>query len=132
MNRRFFGGVFAALFLIPTFAYAAKTLDYKPGLVEERLAAGETLLVDYAADWCSTCRRQERILTELRENNPAFDENITFIRIDWDKYKNHAVTSTRNVPRRSTLLVLRGDEELGRIIAGTNAKAIEDLLTKAL
>ena len=132
MNRRSFASIFAALLLLPNISFAAETLDYKPGLIKERLAAGETLLVDYSATWCSTCKRQEKILAQIREKGAAYDEKITFVKIDWDTYKDHEVTSSRNIPRRSTLLVLRGDQELGRIIAGTDAAEIEALLAMGL
>ena len=71
-------------------------------------------------------------LTFAPTQQGSVDENITFIKVDWDTYKNHPVTRSRNVPRRSTLLVLRGDEELGRIIAGTSPSDIEALLAKGL
>ena len=136
MNRhtftRFVTGLIASMALISGIAQANETLDYTPGLVEERLAAGETLFVDYFATWCSTCARQEKILEELRAENPEFDENITFVKIDWDTYQGHEVTRSRNIPRRSTLLVLRGDEELGRIVAGTDKEAIKALIAKGL
>lgn len=41
-------------------ASAADTIDYKPGLVKQALASGKTVFVDYAADWCTTCKSQER------------------------------------------------------------------------
>ena len=113
-------------------SFANESIVYTPGLIKERLSAGETLFVDYSATWCSTCNRQEKILTKIRENNSAYDEKMTFVKIDWDTYKGHEVTSSRNIPRRSTLLVLRGNEEIGRIIAGTDPKEIEALMDKGL
>ena len=41
-------------------------------------------------------------------------------------------TKSRNVPRRSTLILLRGEEELGRIVAGTNSDKIQALLELGL
>lgn len=38
----------------------------------------------------------------------------------------------RSIPRRSTLIVLRGDEELGRIVAGTSEAQIKGLMDKGL
>jgi len=71
------------------------TIEYTPGLIEEKLAAGETVLVDYAAAWCSTCARQERILQALREENPAFDENISFVKVDWDTDQRYSCYAVR-------------------------------------
>ena len=132
MNRRTCISVLTGLVLMSGMSFANESIVYTPGLIKERLSAGETLFVDYSATWCSTCKRQEKIVTELRESNPAYDEKMTFVKIDWDTYKGHEVTSSRNIPRRSTLLVLRGDEEIGRNIAGTDPKEIEALMDKGL
>jgi len=133
MNRRFFLSAAAALLSAPRLLLAGGgSVEYTPGLIKEKLAAGETVFVDYAASWCSTCKRQERIVNELRENNPEFDENISFVRVDWDDYGSHEVSQSRKVPRRSTLLLLRGDEELGRIVAGVDSEEIKQLLELAL
>lgn len=132
MNRRTFISVLTGLLLMSSVSFANESIIYTPGLIKERLSLGETLFVDYSATWCSTCKRQEKILTEIRENNSSYDEKMTFVVIDWDIYKGHEVTSSRNIPRRSTLLVLRGDEEIGRIIAGTDPKEIEALMAKGL
>jgi thioredoxin 1 len=132
MNRRTFISVLTGLVLMSGMSFANESIVYTPGLIKDRLSAGETLFVDYSATWCSTCKRQEKILTKIRENNSAYDEKMTFVKIDWDTYKGHEVTSSRNIPRRSTLLVLRGDEEIGRIIAGTDPKEIEALMAKGL
>lgn len=133
MDRRTFlasGAAFAAL----PFAARAATgfVDYVPGLVKRELAAGNTVLVDYAAVWCSTCKRQERVINALRGENPAYDTAMTFVRVDWDDYRRHEITTGYGVPRRSTLILLRGDQELGRIIAGTSEGQIKGLLDLAL
>lgn len=132
MNRRTFISVLTGLLLMSGLSFASESVEYTPGLIKERLAAGETVFVDYAATWCSTCKRQEKILDEIRGANSSYDEKMTFVKVDWDTYKGHEVTTSRNIPRRSTLLVLRGDEELGRIVAGTDVKVIEALLAKGL
>ena len=131
MKRRTFIGTLAALALAPNLLFAGTDLMYSPGLIKQQLAAGKTVFVDYAATWCSTCKRQERLINQLRERNPAYDQHITFVKVDWDVYGMHEVTSSRNVPRRSTLLMLRGDKELGRIVAGTDVNEIKALLDKA-
>ena len=113
-------------------AQAGDMVDYAPGLIQEALAEGKTLFVDFAADWCSTCARQERVITALRAENPAYDENIMFVRVDWDDFGGEEVSTSRNIPRRSTLLVLRGEEELGRLVAGTDTDEIRALLDTAL
>ena len=66
------------------------------------------------------------------EENPNYKNAMSFVRVDWDDYKKHDVTTSRKIPRRSTLLLLRADEELGRIVAGTATQDIKALMDKAL
>jgi thioredoxin 1 len=57
---------------------------------------------------------------------------MTFVKVDWDDYGDHEVAVFRNVPRRSTLIVLRGDDELGRVVASTSQAQIEELMDTGL
>lgn len=133
MKRRTFIAIAAASTALPGAAFAADGfVDYTPGLIQEALAEGKTVFVDYAATWCGTCKSQERTITALRGENPAYDENVLFVRVDWDAYGRHEVSTSRNIPRRSTLLVLKGDQELGRIVAGTSKSDIKALMDLAL
>ncbi|MBX2809927.1 MAG: thioredoxin family protein [Cellvibrionaceae bacterium] len=132
MNQSYRFSVFFLLLCAPFLAAAEIWKDYKPGLIQSELDAGNTVFVDFAADWCSTCKRQERIIGDLVSENSHYSDAMTFIRVDWDDYKKHEVTTSRKIPRRSTLLVLRGDNELGRIIAGTAVEDIKGLMDKGL
>lgn len=113
-------------------AQAGETLDYEPGLIRQALDDGKTVFVDYAAVWCSTCQRQERVIDALRTSDPRYDQAMIFVRVDWDLYGSDPVATERNIPRRSTLIVLRGDQELGRLVAGTGQSAIKALMDKGL
>ena len=129
MNRRHFLITTTAIVTIPATAFASDVwITYEPGVIQSLLDEGKTVMVDYSAVWCSTCKAQERVMEDLRDMNPAYDEAMVFVRVDWDDYGRHAVTTSRKIPRRSTLLVLRGDEELGRIVAGTRVADIEALM----
>ncbi|MEM9351237.1 MAG: thioredoxin family protein [Pseudomonadota bacterium] len=130
MKRRDFLIATGAAVLVPMAAQAA-WVDYAPGLVKERLAAGETVFLDVAAKWCTTCASQERTINALKSENPAY-EAITFVRLDWDDHKRSDIVAELNIPRRSTLVVLKGDAELGRIVAGTRRADIQALMDTAL
>jgi thioredoxin 1 len=119
--------------LTPLAVQAAdKLITYTPGLVDDLLASGKTVFVDYYASWCSTCRTQERIVKGLRNQNTDYDDGIVFVRVDWDIHAGSKISTRYNIPRRSTLLLLRGDEELGRIVAGTSTKKIKALMDLGL
>jgi thiol:disulfide interchange protein len=132
MKRRTFIAASLTAAALPWKAMAAGFVDYTPGVIDDALAEGKTVFVDYSATWCGTCKRQERVINAIREANPAYDDAMMFVKVDWDTYKNEDVTVFRNIPRRSTLLVLRGDDELGRIVAGTSEAQIKELMDKGL
>ncbi|WP_420857915.1 thioredoxin family protein [Marivivens marinus] len=131
MHRRTLMIAAAAAAVLP-LSLKAEPLAYTPGLVDDRLAAGETVFVDFYAPWCSTCRAQSRVIDRLKSENPAYEENITFIQVDWDTYKDEELSRRLEIPRRSTLVVLQGNMQLGRIVAGTAEADIKALLDAAL
>lgn len=124
-------GATAAVAALPSHA-AGGFIWYEPGVIERALANGETVFVDYQASWCVTCQVQARVVHELLAENPAYRQAMTFISVDWDVYGRKPVATDRNIPRRSTLIVLRGDRELGRVVAGTSKSAIRALLDLGL
>ena len=128
MKRRTFLGAAAAVAVVPLPGFAAEFVEYEPGLIAQALGEGKTVFVDFSATWCTTCARQARVISALRAAEPAYDAAMMFVNVDWDTYSKHEVTTSRGVPRRSTLLVLKGEEELGRIVAGTAEADIKALM----
>ncbi len=130
MNRRDFLALTATAAALP-FA-ASASMAYTPGLVTRHLNAGDTVFLDFKASWCSTCAAQERVINALKAENPAYEANITFIDVDWDEYGRSDLVRSLNIPRRSTLVALKGDRELGRIVAQTSQASIKALMDSAL
>ena len=131
MKRREFMALGTAALLIPGLAQAG-AMEYEPGLVSKELKAGKTVFLDFTASWCSTCAAQARVLDALKAENPAYEQAISFIDVDWDTYKSADLTKSLKIPRRSTLVVLKGNKELGRIVAGTSRGDIKSLMDVAL
>jgi thioredoxin 1 len=113
-------------------AAQAQVQPYVPGLAEEAMRAERRIVLVFGADWCSTCRRQERIMDALRAANPRYDAELTLIRVDWDLHGTGPLSRALAVPRRSTLIALRGQTELARIVAGTAEAEIRALMDRAL
>lgn len=134
MNRRDFLIASAAVTLAMPLAGAAfaAAKDYTPELLSAELAAGKTVLLDFKASWCSTCAAQERVINALVKETPAYGTAISIINVDWDQWGDSELVKTLNIPRRSTLVVLKGDKELGRIVAGTGKAEIKALMDVAL
>lgn len=132
MNRRTFLVSTAAVALMPLGLQAAEPIFYTPGSAEAAMDEGKIVLLDFWASWCTTCAAQERVLAALKAENPAYEQKIEFYKIDWDVYSKDTLAKGLRIPRRSTLVLLKGREELGRIVAGTSKADIQALLDKAL
>ena len=112
-------------------ASALSATSYTPAVLAEAQASGKPFLIDFFASWCSTCKAQERVIEGLIEENPAYGE-IEIIRVDWDENERGDLVRDMAIPRRSTLVVMEGTTELGRIVAGTGRDQIAELLDLAL
>ncbi len=134
MKRRTFIISTAALGALYGISASAQARDmtYVPGLVKKQLDSGKTVFVDFYASWCTTCRAQSRVIDALRAANPEYDKNIVFVTVDWDTYSQGDLARALKIPRRSTLVVLKGNKELGRVVAGTSKKMIKALMDTAL
>jgi thioredoxin 1 len=90
--------------------------------------SGQPVLVAIHADWCSTCKTQERVLQELLPQ-PEF-KRITLLRMDFDQQKE-AVRSF-GVEYQSTLIVFKDGREVGRSTAEQSPVRIAELLRLSL
>lgn len=123
---------FAALSLLAAApAFALTVTPYTPAALAAAKASGKPFLIDFFATWCTTCRAQERVIEGLIEANPAYGA-VPIIRVDWDEHERGELVRSMAIPRRSTLVVMQGDMELGRLVAETGKDAIAGLLELAL
>ena len=134
--KKFVSGALAfILFLsaVPMLAAAGPSfVNYKPGTVKAAIAKGETTLLFFKSTYWGTCARQDRVLRKLRESYPKYNKSITFVLIDWDTFKQHDVTTSRNIPRRSTMVLIKGGKEAKRLVAETSEQKIKALLDSAV
>lgn len=133
LTRRTFLGLTGAAVLLPGLpARAADRTFYTPGLAEAAMDEGRVVFLDFWTNWCSTCAAQERTISALRAENPAYDKAILFLTVDWDEHAEGPLARDLKIPRRSTLVALKGRTELGRIVAGTSRSDIAALMDAAL
>ena len=107
---------------------AAEWKDYSPEALAQAQAEGKPILIDVFAPWCSVCRAQNPILTQLTRE-PKY-KDLVVLKADFDTQKD--ALKTLNVQRQSTLIVFKGDEEVDRSVGDTSALSIEGLLDKTL
>ena len=72
------------------------------------------------------------MLKKLRASDPEYDKSIPFVLIDWDTFSAHAVTTSRKIPRRSTMVLINDGTEIGRLVAQTSEQKIKALLDDGL
>lgn len=132
MKRRDFLVLSTAATLVPYMTQAAEPTLYTPGSAEAAMDEGKIVVLDFWASWCSTCAAQQRVLAALKAENPDYEQNIVFFLVDWDVHGEGELSKALNIPRRSTLVALKGRQEIGRIVAGTSKAEIKALLDTAL
>ena len=72
------------------------------------------------------------MIKALRAANDAYNDKITFVYVDWDTYRDAPIARKFKVPYQSTLVLLGGKGEIGRLVAQTNMVKIKALLDSAL
>ncbi len=122
--------VFAALAL-STFnapALAAPGIKFTPAAFADAQKSGKAVLVEVGAPWCPVCKAQAPIIGTLLGS----DKFKSFVKLDIDFDSQKADLQSLGVQKQSTLIVYKGDKELGRSTGDSNAASIEALLAKAL
>lgn len=122
---------FVALALAAPLAAALPAIaasKYSPAVLAEAQKSGKPILVEVTAPWCPTCKAQKAVLNEL-DKQERFKDFVK-IEVDFDTQKD-ALKSLK-ATMQSTLIVYKGDKEMGRLAGETNKGAIEALLAKAL
>jgi thioredoxin 1 len=95
--------------------------------LEAAQKAGGPILVDVFAPWCPTCKAQRVILKDLREQDKF--KSLVALEVDFDSQKDDL--RFLKADKQSTLIVYKGDKEVGRLVGETRMDAIEALLAKA-
>ncbi|MEQ9634706.1 MAG: thioredoxin family protein [Devosia marina] len=111
-------------------AGALEFIDYTGTELEGLVDSGAPYLINFHASWCPTCAAQQRVLDALQGESAAYAA-IPILRVDWDSYGNSELARNMAIPRRSTLVLMRGTSELGRLVAETRKDRIAGLLDLA-
>ncbi len=72
------------------------------------------------------------MIKALREANSAYNDKITFVYVDYMKYRGSPLSKQHKVRYQSTLVLLNSEGEIGRVVAQTSEAVIKGLLDKAL
>jgi thiol-disulfide isomerase/thioredoxin len=122
--RSLFG---AALMAAAALANAA-IQPFDKAKFDAALAQGKPVIVDFAADWCPTCKEQKPIVDALMQEPKRKD--ITLFVADFDK--EAALKKRLKVTMQSTFIVFKGGKEVGRSTGQTDKAELAGLFDKAL
>lgn len=113
--------------LFPLFAQAVGE-PYTQQKMDALNKAGKPVLVFVYADWCPTCRAQDKILGELLPTDEF--KSIHALKVDFDEQK--AVVKNYGVNYQSTFILFKGGKEVIRVTAETDRERIAEWLRKIL
>ena len=126
--RALLAGLVAVILVGSVPASAVGSKPYSPEALAQAQEAGKPILVEVYAAWCSVCRTQSPIVQALT-SEPKY-KNLVVFKADFDKDKSDL--KALNVRRQSTLILYKGDKEIGRSVGDTSAFSIEAMLDRTL
>lgn len=117
-----------AIALPAVFALPALAAKFTPADLIAAQKTGKPVLVEITATWCPTCKAQKAVLGEL--DKQARFKNFVKLEVDFDNQKSDV--QALKATMQSTLIVFKGDKEMGRLVGDAKQQSIEALLAKAL
>lgn len=89
--------------------------------------AGQPVALHFHADWCPTCRAQDKTLESMKGEKGL---DLTILKVNYDTEKD--LKKRFNVRTQSTMVVLKGSKEVARLAGDTSADGIRGALKAAL
>lgn len=126
---RFLRSILASLALLLAFG-AAHALDIQPysaAALSAAQQAGKPVALHFHADWCPTCRAQEKVFQSLKSDSQL---PVTLLVANYDRER--ALKQQLNVRTQSTLIVYRGSTETARLASDTDAAKLRAALHSAV
>lgn len=123
---------FAGLMFVQALPSSAQVTVRKSAFTQAEFdaaqKAGQSVIVEVAADWCPTCKVQAPIIQSLTSAAPMDKVRVFTVNFDTQKDAVRALRATS----QSTLIAFKGTKETGRTVGETKADAIKALITTAL
>jgi len=116
-----------AVMAVSGLAQALTVAPYSAQALASAQQAGKSVAVHFHADWCPTCKQQEKAILQLKAE-PGLD--ITLLVANYDKEKD--LRSAMKVRTQSTLVVFKGTEEKARLAGDTAPDKIRAALKAGL
>ena len=119
--------VSALLLTSAAMTHAIKFQPYSAAALAVAQKADKPVALQFHADWCPTCRAQDKVLDKLKAE-PGLD--VTVFKVNYDTEKD--LKRQYKIQTQSTVVILRGDKERGRLVGDTTEAGIRAALKSAL
>lgn len=119
--------VAAALVSSAALAHALDIKPYSADVLATAEKAGQPVALHFRADWCPTCRAQDKALQSLKTEKGL---DITVLSVNYDTEKE--LKRRFKISTQSTLVVLKGEKESARLVGDTSSLNILMALKTAL
>jgi len=110
-----------------SFAQALEVKPYSAAALAEAQKADKPVVLHFRADWCPTCRAQDKVLASLK-TEPGLDLTVLAVNYDTEKDLNKRF----GIRAQSTFVVLHGQKERGRSVGDITADGLRTALKAAL
>ena len=110
-----------------SWAHALDIQPYSPERLASLQSAGKPVGVHFHAEWCGTCKAQEKSLQTIKAEGSL--PQVTLLVVDYDKEKD--LRKTMKVRAQSTLVVFKGANEVARVGGDTEVPKLKAALSKA-
>lgn len=127
MNRFIRLTAIAALSLAASLAHALDIQPYSAAALGAAQQAGKPVAVHFHAEWCSTCKTQEKALNALKAEKGL---DITVLIANYDEEKD--LKKQYKVRSQSVLIVFKGEQEKVRLAGDTDIEKIRSALQAGL
>jgi thiol:disulfide interchange protein len=107
---------------------AVKKSPFAMADFEAAQKAGQSIIVEVAADWCPTCKVQGPIIQSLTSAAPL--DKVRVFTVNFDTQKD--ALRTLKATSQSTLIGFKGTKETARSIGDTKADSIKALVASTL
>ena len=119
--------VSALLVFGASMTHALEIKPYSAVALAETQKADKPVGLHFYADWCPTCRAQDKVLQTLKSEQAL---NLTVLVANYDTEKD--LKRRFKVNAQSTLVVLKGTKETARLVGDTSLNGIRGALKSAL
>lgn len=89
---------------------------------------GKSAVISTHADWCSTCKKQDKVLSDFMKD-PDY-KNVVFYKVDYDNQKE--LLKALKVRSQSTIIVYKNGKEVSRATGDTKEAALAKLTRQAI